>query len=756
MIDDKNTEQDQPRALKRLWGELTRRKVNRVASVYVVTGWIIIQVAADTFESFGIPDWAFRLVTLMVLLGLPVALMLAWVFELTPEGIKINRYIRDKKPTTNHPENESKKQNWQAYAFGALVPTLIFGTLALFYYIQAQDFDPESEPMGAEPRTTMQSIAVMPLVNMSSNAENAYFASGIHEDVLTNLTRIKDFQIISRTSMLRYSASTLSLKEIGNELDVDYIVEGSVRRIGNHVRVTIQLIDAKNDHHIWANNFERELLDVFATQSELSKEISDSLHLELQPESVGTLAGMPTFSVKAFDLYMRAEGLEKTEGATEENYALRRKMLEEAVALDPDFVEAWAVLKRIYDYQHSRMIRWGWFGDEVNRSLVGEQLKDKSRYALNKAIALDPENIETLLSRVVDHTWPKSADEMQAQKIIFDQMLANYPDNAKARYHLAFWHAHLRDLSDQNHDVYLADAAASFEKALKLDPFNARMVRAVLKFYRDQGFEEHIPRIAERLNQILPETASDRHLARVGWNFKRNQIRNAFMETADESYIADYQLALEQAIHEKDIDGEVFNYLFESELSLFLNDREKILELTELPINLEENVFAPGLFCYINDAAMSVFLNEKNLTQARDLAQKIVDQETLLVKAIRIRGPITATLVGAHATLGNEIQAQRLVDGLLFDKTSDHIDTVQAMSHIDLERAVEFAFGELARNPKWRGFDTYAAYHAPHHAFLTHPRVMAYYVKEGKWLTYLAARVPGYAEHKHSTERLLD
>lgn len=184
------------------------------------------------------------------------------------------------------------------------------------------------------------SVAVMPFVNMSSHEENEYFAGGIHEDVLTNLSRIRDLQVKSRTSMLKYAASEMSLSEIGKEMQVDYLVEGSVRRIGNHVRVTVQLIDASNDNHLWANNYERELVNVFATQSALAREISNSLHMQIQPESVEELEGMPTASVKAYDLYIRAASIEKTEGETEENMIRRRAMLEQAVAEDPDFVEA--------------------------------------------------------------------------------------------------------------------------------------------------------------------------------------------------------------------------------------------------------------------------------------------------------------------------------------------------------------------------------------------------------------------------------
>ena len=219
MSDDKNNQPPDPSAVQRFWGELRRRKVIRVATVYLITGWLIIQVADTTFDKFGIPDWAFRFVSLMVILGLPVALILAWALELTPEGIKTTRPLDAVGDSGNVSRALNRKRNWTAYAFGALVPTLIFGGLAIFFYGQAQRSGPDESVARSEARDsvrTAQSIAVMPLVNMSSHEDNAYFAGGIHEDVLTNLSRVADLEVISRTSMLRYATSDKSLKEIGS------------------------------------------------------------------------------------------------------------------------------------------------------------------------------------------------------------------------------------------------------------------------------------------------------------------------------------------------------------------------------------------------------------------------------------------------------------------------------------------------------------------------------------------------------------
>ena len=381
MSADQNNNPSITSGIHRFWHELKRRKVIRVATVYMLTGWIIIQVADSTFDGFGIPDWAFRFVILMVVLGLPVALILAWALELTPDGIRATKSVVPVEHSEGEKNALSKKRNWTAYAFGALAPTLIFGSLAVFFFIQAQNSgagrgEVAAHDVAGESFQATQSIAVLPLINMSSFEENAYFAGGVHEDILTNLSRIDGLDVVSRTSMLRYATSDKSLREIGQELGVDYIVEGSVRRIGNHVRVTIQLINAHNDVHLWANNYEREVVDSFATQSAIAREITDSIHLEIKPEWVGTLHGMPTASVKAYDLYIKAESIEKTEGETPEAVVRRREMLEEAVIEDPNFVEAWATLKRLYDIQLDRLRRRGWYvieGDDIEAVAAGTQ-----------------------------------------------------------------------------------------------------------------------------------------------------------------------------------------------------------------------------------------------------------------------------------------------------------------------------------------------------------------------------------------------
>ncbi len=708
--------------------ELKRRKVMRVAITYGVVMWLLIQIAATVFPQLGIPEWAPRLVTLLLLIGFPVALIIAWAFELTPDGIRTTKKARVERGDTPVSKGQQRKRNWTTLAFAAGLPTLIFGSLAVYFYIRSGSVEP------SEAAANENAIAVMPLVNMSSHEENVHFAGGIHEDVLTHLSRIKGLQVKSRTSMLKYAASDLTLGEIGKELGAKFIVEGSVRRIGNHVRVTIQLIDASNENHLWANNFERELVDVFATQSELAREISNSLHLEIQPESVEKLEGMPTTSVKAYDLYTRAANLEKTEGETEEVMVRRREMLEEAVELDPDFVEAWAVLKLTYDLMLSRLGQRGWYlteGDDIEK--VVEDFRDRSRRALEKAIALDPDNVETLLATAVDHIWPQSDEVNKERKAIFDRIIATEPNHAMAWYHLGWWYWNGRQ--DQE-----TEALAAFEEALKHDPFNARIVRGLLTRYRVNGDQENVTRLVERLTQIVPETAADRSLARVGANHILSQFEQAFLDTADEGILEELEASwLDGSLSSADVP--ILNDLSALRIHHFTNDEEKIIALSRKPVDLGVSEHNTSAFCRLKTAELVVLLSE-----ARMVAQQILEVEELARSQLLSDGSsVQAAMIYAHAALGNVNVARPLADVLLERGSSFGLSV---MSHIDTERAVEFAFAELASNPNWDGFDGMATYQLYHRPFLAHPKVQEYYVNEGKWIDYLSTRVPEYAQYR--------
>src|SRR5436305_4719434 len=232
--------------------ELQRRKVYRVAAAYIIAAGFIIQIGSAVFPAWDLPNWTLRLVVVLLLAGFPVALILAWACDVTPQGIQ----------ATPAPPGTHRRRNIIALTAIGLAISAVAG----FFLF------PRASGRGVE-----KSIAVLPFQSLSDEKENAYFADGIQDDILTNLSKIGDLKVISRTSVMSYRGKTANVREIGKALGVSAILEGSVRREGNRVRVNVQLINATNDEHIWANNYDRDLTHVFAIQTDLAHEIADAL-----------------------------------------------------------------------------------------------------------------------------------------------------------------------------------------------------------------------------------------------------------------------------------------------------------------------------------------------------------------------------------------------------------------------------------------------------------------------------------------------
>ncbi|MCZ6671505.1 MAG: hypothetical protein O7C75_01060 [Verrucomicrobia bacterium] len=291
---------DQSTGLVKFWQELKRRHVVRVAMVYAIVGWLVIQVANATFEDFGIPIWAYRFVVLMVLLGFPISLVIAWAFELTPQGIKTTKTAHVDHPESHKDVSHARKRSWLAYAVGALFPTLIFGTLALFFYIRSGGGVQESED---------KSIAVLPFDNRSNREEDQFFTDGIHDDLLTQISRIRGIRTIARTSVMSYRDTTKRMKNIGEELGVKWLLEGGVQRGGDEIRINAQLIEVSNEGHIWAETYTRKLTakNIFQIQSEISLAIADALEALLSPEEKERMEKLPTENLAALEAYFKGK-----------------------------------------------------------------------------------------------------------------------------------------------------------------------------------------------------------------------------------------------------------------------------------------------------------------------------------------------------------------------------------------------------------------------------------------------------------------
>src|SRR5205809_772882 len=264
-------------AMSGFFEEVKRRKVYRVAAAYIIAAGGIIQLASASFPAWELPNWSLRLVIVLLLTGFPIALILAWAFDITSQGVKAT-------PAIAVPGSHRKRNIIMLVATG-----IIISAAAGFFLL----------PRAAAHKID-KSIAVLPFENLSADKENAYFADGVQDDILTNLSKIGDLKVISRTSVMPYRGKTQNLREIGKTLGVSSILEGSVRREGSRVRVNVQLINASNDEHIWANNYDRDLTDVFAIQTDLAHQIADALQAKLSPNEKAQIERKPTENNDAY------------------------------------------------------------------------------------------------------------------------------------------------------------------------------------------------------------------------------------------------------------------------------------------------------------------------------------------------------------------------------------------------------------------------------------------------------------------------
>src|SRR5919198_4978661 len=304
------------------FAELKRRKVYRVAIAYVVASWALAQGLAQVLPVFDIPNSVIRVVIALLLIGFPLALVLAWLFDITPSGIEST--------SETAPQPMPKAQRQQSLLLLASLG-VIFSAAAGFFLL----------PRLAAHKID-KSIAVLPFENLSDDKENAYFADGIQDDILTNLSKIGDLKVISRTSVMGYRGKTQSVREIGKALGVANILEGSVRRSGNKVRVNVQLIDATSDKHMWAEDYDGELTDVFKIQTDLAREIAGALQAKLSPTEKEHLERKPTQITEAYLAYMRAHDMWSK--AVEDLAKLKEgeQLYQQAVDLDPNFALAFA------------------------------------------------------------------------------------------------------------------------------------------------------------------------------------------------------------------------------------------------------------------------------------------------------------------------------------------------------------------------------------------------------------------------------
>jgi len=456
--------------LVNLFTELKRRNVYKVAVAYAVVGWLVVQISSTVLPTFHAPEWVVQTLVVLVALGFPIALIIAWAFELTPEGIKRTE------PGEELQSKPSRSRTW-------IYVVAIAGILSIGLFFLGRFTAPTKQTASSE---ISKSIAVLPFESLSEDKSNAYFADGIQDEILTKLAGIGDLKVISRSSTARYKSKPEDVKTVAHELGVATVLEGSVQKAGDKVRVNVQLLDALRDAHLWAKTYDRDLKDVFTVESEVAQEIADTLRAKLSPRQSDALATAPTRDTEAYDLFLKGEYEEHQAESVlnAEPFDRAQTFYRQALARDQNFALAYAKLAHSELYRH-------WF---ISNLTSAELARVKPN--IERALKIAPESPEAHQALALFYYWGYRDYEAGLKEL--DHVIELQPNSANGRQYRAaiyrrrgewqrclaeFEHAAEVDPRDSQIPTEIGntcfalrrwdDAEHAFTRALALDPHNA-------------------------------------------------------------------------------------------------------------------------------------------------------------------------------------------------------------------------------------------------------------------------------------------
>jgi len=484
----------------KLFEELKRRSVFRVGIAYLAMSWVLLQIADVIAPILVLPDWVARAVLFLLAIGFPVVLLLAWAYELTPDGIKAEKDID---------RSEAGSTVTGSWASRLII---LFLTIAVVLLLvdrftggtnddEAATLSVSDEAASVagltEAGNESLTIVVLPLNNLMNDPDQAYFVEGMHEALITELSKIEALSVISRTSTLRYRDSTKSLPEIARELGADMVVEGSVLRVGNTVRITAQLIDGSNDQHLWADNFDRELVDILALYSDVTREIVDRIQVKITPQDEARLTGVHPLNAEAYERYLR--GWYKCETWNSVDMIRGIDLMKESIELDPDSALAHAGLALCLQYAA--------FFDYLQPLKIIE----KARAAAQRAVELDAGLAEARVALAgvyyyLEFNLPQAESEIR-------RALELNPGNHQALIH-ASW------MSGEAGRV--EEAVAYTERAIELDPYAAVAHNALGQIYYLAHDYDRSIRAYEKALELDPNDPSAYHYLALPWEQKGN------------------------------------------------------------------------------------------------------------------------------------------------------------------------------------------------------------------------------------------
>ncbi len=459
-----------------LIAELKRRNVFRVGVAYGIVGWLLVEMASVVLPALRLPEWTLTLLVFLVVTGFPLALFFAWAFELTPEGIKRETEIDPGQSITR--------------STGQKLDYAIFGLLALVVvFLLVDNFMPEAEPKQAvaapEPLPVAEavvperSIAVLPFENLSDDASNEYFSHGISEELLNVLTRVTSLRVASRTSSFSFKGTNTAIPEIAAQLNVNHILEGSVRKAGNKVRITAQLIDVRSDSHLWSDTYDRELDDIFSIQKEIATNIVAAMTQYLVSGQIIARSITPTTAdTAAYEIYLQGRYLLALRGG--ENLEEAARLFEQAVEIDNSFAAAYASLGKTY------ALLPGYLPVSDSRPFT-----EKSEAAIDNSLQLDPDQTEALIARGLNATFYRLAwDEARAA---FEHALHVKPNDAEVHNFYGDYFATIGDFA----------SAEEFERrAMELDMLADVHARDMASLMRSMGRYDEALVYAERAMEL--------------------------------------------------------------------------------------------------------------------------------------------------------------------------------------------------------------------------------------------------------------
>jgi TolB-like protein/Flp pilus assembly protein TadD len=484
-----------------LIAELKRRSVFKVGAAYLVVGWLVIQVAATVFPSFGIPDWAFRLVVLAIALGFPVALVLAWAFELTSDGIKVESAGVGTK---------------RMYTFAAVLAALAVGWFMRGGVGGGAGFE---APLGPH------STAVLPFVNMSSDKENEYFSDGLTETLLHKLAQVPELKVAARTSSFAFKGKQEDIRAIGRELGVATVMEGSVQRSGDTLRITAQLVRTDDGSHIWSINYDRKLADLFAIQDEIAGAVTAALVGALVPEAKAAIAKGGTQNLEAYDLYSKSLAPRMTASFTSLSEA--DALLTQALEKDPKYVDA--MLAHCYT----------WVAMMTTGSITVPEAQKRIDAMLDRIEAIEPGNGGLLGLRAVR---ANQRGEREAALALYERAIAASPSDSS----LLVYYANALDLSKQSEG---AKALEIIQRAVALDPLNAVVLYTQVAIFQGLKRADEAFVAANKLVQVAPQSPIG-YQVRAGLQSDRGRWADEFVDWRRSQLYdpTDYELAAEIAL----------------------------------------------------------------------------------------------------------------------------------------------------------------------------------------------------------------